>query len=133
MLNIEGSSDETVIPQDRMIRILFKDISPTVKVTVLKDGVEIPTVKLYQDHASTEFVFEHGAKYVVKASFLTCSALDRQKARAQVVLTKAEGIALEREFLLKKLRAAQTAEEYLSLVQESNLSVDIKDRLIETF
>ncbi|MBQ8374034.1 MAG: alpha-xylosidase [Clostridia bacterium] len=131
-LKIFGSGNTSVLPKGRKLRVLFKDVSPTVKVSVTKNGVEISTEKLYQDHASAEFVFEPNAKYVVKVNFPLCNALERLKARAKMILTKAEDVALKREFFLKKLRTAQSGEEYAAFVKESDFSEDIKGRLIET-
>ena len=131
-LKVAGKGNDSVIPQGRILRILFKDAPPTAKVSVLKNGKNLVVRKLYKDCAAAEFSFEHGAEYVVEVSFPIRGGLEMIKERALGILTSAEGVSLDREFLLKKILAVNTMEEYSIIVKESSFSKDVQERLLET-
>ncbi len=131
-LKIAGNGDYGVIPQNRVIRINFKDIAPEVKAVVYKNGKALETANLYQDFCACEFVYENSCEYLIEVTFEKQSEVQLVIDRALKVLLTIEGSANEKHVLFKNIKNITTINEYESLVSACKLSSGAKLRLLET-
>ncbi len=129
-LTIKASGDFSVLPDNRIFRVLFKDIEDGV-VTLYKGGVKMDKEALLTDCAGIEFAFESNATYVVEVAFTPKTELQRLVARSQKVLLRAEDWHEEKCAAYREIEKATTVEEYKTAVENSKLCRATKLRLLE--
>ncbi len=130
-LTVHTDGNAAVIPQNRTLRVLFKDISDG-KVTVCKNGNKLDTEELLTDCAGVELAYDPGAEYRIEVVYQSQSALEKQIARANRVLLRAEDTHNEKCGVYCKLRDCMNIVDFISIVQESCLQKATKLRLLET-
>ena len=131
-LTIAAKGDTSVIPQNRVISIRFKDLEPTAEVRLFVDGVEVETEEWLTYCAGMKIPFEYGKTYRVEAKYKKLSVLEKAKLRAKEVLTKAEGDNHEKYKTYCALLKAETMEEFVSIIDNSQLTAIAKLRMKET-
>ena len=131
-LTIKAEGDIGVLPQNRTLRVVFKELAPETRVCVYKNGKALVLQKIYADDAAAEFVFDPTAEYLVTAEVCPCTEKQERTARALKVLIASEGEIAQKEKTWGAIRAAETVDAYLEAVQTSALSNGVKLRLLET-
>jgi len=130
-LEISSEGDPSVLPENRRLRIRFADI-PEGEVSVYADGEKMPLEESICDCAAAEFAFEAGKNYRVEVRYSVRTEMQKLIARANDVLIRAKGINDDKNVTFKALEQTKTVAEYLSAVENSNLSKVAKLRLTET-
>ena len=131
VLTIKGTGEASVIPQNRQLAVRFKDIEDG-EVTVYADGQRLEMEEWLTSCAGAKFSFQPNTAYRVEVRYKKQTKLDRLKARAKTVLTRAEWENKPKYELYLKLIVAVRVEHYVSIVEESTLPDIIKMRLLET-
>ena len=131
-LTIAAKGDTSVIPQNRVISIRFKDLEPTAEVRLFVDGVEVETEEWLTYCAGMKIPFEYGKTYRVEAKYKKLSVLEKAKLRAKEVLTKAEGDNHEKYKTYCALLKAETMEEFVSIIDNSKITAIAKLRMKES-
>ena len=130
-LTISARGDAGIIPQNRVISVRFKDL-PNMQTRLFIDGVEKETEEWPTYCAGVKIPFEYGMTYRVEVQYKKLSALEKAKLRAKDVLTKAEGNNDAKYKTYCALLKAETMEEYLSIIENSQITAVTKLRLKET-
>lgn len=130
-LTISAKGDGSVIPQNRVISVRFKDL-PNMQVRLFVDGVEKEVEEWLTYCAGVKIPFEYGKTYRVEVQYKKLSVLEKEKLRAKDVLTKAEGDNDAKYQTYCALLKAETMEEYLSIIDNSPITAIAKLRLKET-
>ena len=130
-LTITAKGDSSIIPENRKIFVRFKDIE-SAKVRVYIDGVKTDAEEWLTSCAGAKIDFEYGKTYRVEAKYSYKSKLEREKGRAKEVLIRGEGNNGDKYNTYCKLLKAESMDEYLSIIETSNLPDIIKLRLKET-
>lgn len=130
-LTIVADGDGEVVPKNRVISVRFKDI-PNAKVRLFVDGVEREMEEWLTYCAGAKIPFEMGKTYRVEAIYKKLSCLEKWKARAKDVLSKAEGNNDQKYKTYCALMKAESVEEYLSIIETSQIEEIAKLRLKET-
>ncbi len=122
---------KTVIPENRRLRVLFKDI-PQGKTTVLKNGVETDYNETLTDCAVVEFSFDGAAEYEITVTYKKEDRLADLKRRATEILIRAEGENGLKYGVYMEICKTESVAEYEKTVDRSTLSETVKLRLKET-
>ncbi len=130
-LTVCTDGNTAVIPQNRILRVLFKDI-PDGEVTVYKNGSKLETEELLTQCAGIEFAYDPGADYRIELHHQPQTALEKIIARANRILLRAEDGHLEKCKVYRALQASVSTQEYLDSVMASELTAATKLRLLET-
>ena len=130
-LTVSAKGDASVIPQNRMLCIRFKDIA-SAKVQLYIDGVKTDMEEWLTSCAGAKIPFEAGKTYRIEAKYSKQSKLEKAKLRAKEVLTQAEGSTKDKYDVYCQLLKAESMEEYLSIIEVSSISDAAKLRLKET-
>ncbi len=128
-VSMEGCPE--VLPKDRVLRVLFKDI-PHGTVKLYKDGAPVEQEALLTDCAGIEFAFCAGASYRITVEYLPQTAQARYIAGANRVLLRAEDNHNEKSRVFGALWDAKGFDEIREIIQNSNLKPATKLRLLET-
>ena len=131
-LEINSQGDALVIPQNRQVRVLFKDISPENEVRFFKNGEKIVLEKCLTDCAAIEFLFEAFATYRIEVRHRKRSWLEKQIDRSLEVMLRSEGSTPKRYYFWEKLKSVKTIDEYCQSIEEGDIAKNIKERLKET-
>lgn len=131
ILRISTRGETGVIPQNRVMRILFKDI-PDGEVEVYENGRKLSLKKELTDCAAAKFAFDPAASYEVKVRFALKTELEKQKERALAVLLHACGNNKTKFNLYRKLEKVESLAEFERFIDESEISPVVKLRLKET-
>lgn len=131
ILRIFTRGETDVIPQNRIMRILFKDI-PDGELEMYENGRKLSLKKVLTDCVAAKFVFNPAATYEMKVRFAVKTELEKQKERALAVLLRACENN-ERKFeLYQRLQKTQTLDEFVSVIDEANVAPIVKLLLKET-
>lgn len=130
-LTITAKGDSSIVPENRKIFVRFKDIE-SAKVRVYIDGVKTDAEEWLTSCAGAKIDFEYGKTYRIEAKYSYKSKLEREKGRAKEVLIRGEGNNGDKYNTYCKLLKAESMDEYLSIIETSNLPDIIKLRLKET-
>jgi hypothetical protein len=130
-LTITAKGDPSIIPQNRVISVRFKDVA-NAEVRLYVDGVEVETEEWLTYCAAMQIPFEYGKSYRVEAKYKKLSDLEKAKLRAKEVLTKAEGDNDVKYRTYGVLIKAETMEEFWEIIENSKLAPIAKLRMKET-
>ena len=129
-LTIYGEGDKNVIPQNRRLRISFKNI-PNGRMSLYINGKKQRVEKLYLDCAAVGFVYDSEKTYKIIVQYAPKTALEKQIQRAQRVLTETEWENPPKLQAWLDISNAKTKEEYLSAIDKADLPEIAKLRLKE--
>lgn len=130
-VKISSNGDFAVIPKDRVLRLVFKNI-PEGKVSLYQDGVEVPVKDIIADYAVAEFEFDPNVEYTVKVEFLIKSKMSLIIDRARKILVSSEGSNPDKLWnCWKWIEKAQSVDEYVNTVEQSKVTSAVKARLLE--
>lgn len=131
-VKIECSGVFSVLPEDRRLKLIFKNI-PEGKVRLFENGVEIPAEDVIADYAVAKFSFNPGTVYTVQVEFAVKTRIERLIDRAVKVLMSSEGSNTDKlHNCWVWLKNATSVEEYLEILMNSKVSPAVKNRLSET-
>ena len=130
-LTIIAEGDASIVPQNRVISIRFKDI-PSAKVCLYINGVKTDTEEWLTYCAGVKIPFESGKTYRVEATYKKQTKMEKAKLRAKEILTKAEGNNDAKYKTYCALLKAESMEEYLSIIENAPITKIAKLRLTET-
>jgi hypothetical protein len=130
-LTIIAEGDASIVPQNRVISIRFKDI-PSAKVCLYINGVKTDTEEWLTYCAGVKIPFESGKTYRVEATYKKQTKMEKAKLRAKEILTKAEGNNDAKYKTYCALLKAESMEEYLSIIENAPITKIAKLRLMET-
>lgn len=131
-LQICTSGDTSVIPKERTLRVLFKDVDWEKEVTVYKNGEKLALTKCLIDCAAIRFAFEPSANYEVQVRFTKETPLETLQKRAKEVLLRAEYSNGRKQEIYKELCKTKSVTEFVCLITGSELPEGEKQRLLET-
>ena len=133
-LTISASGDCSVIPADRTLRVLFKDLDwEKTEITVYQNGERLQLPLCLTDSAAVEFPFVVGCEYTVKAHFAPQTTLERLKARAWDILLRAEYHNDGKTAAWHELLEMQELSEFVFKLERSQyISPAIAQRILET-
>jgi hypothetical protein len=130
-LTVSSEGDGSLIPQNRMLSVRFKDI-PLANVRVYVNGVKTDVEEWLTYCAGVKIPFESGKTYRIETTYKKPTKLEKAKLRAKDVLTKAEGNNDVKYKTYCALLKAESMEEYLSIIENSAITKIAKLRLTET-
>ncbi|MGN1095202.1 MAG: TIM-barrel domain-containing protein, partial [Eubacteriales bacterium] len=130
-LVITDSGSADVIPENRKITVRFKNI-PEADMTLFVNGKKAELEDISSDCAALRFDYQSGNEYKITAVFKRRNKTEYLVARAKDVILRDEGNNFVKNSAWKNIEKAGTVEEYISLVDESELSKICKLRLKET-
>ncbi len=128
-LTISSRGDKGVVPIDRKIRIVFKNIySGNVHLSI--DGQEVKATKLYLDYVAIEIDFKPFSIYDVSVYFHQ-DRLNYLKGRALRIVCQATGNNKNKNVDYLKIKHLSGKNLYKGVIVESGFSRTIKSRLLE--
>ena len=127
---IVAQGDKTVLPTNRAITVLFKDIAEG-KAVAFCNGERIETQELYENCAAVSFDFDCEKNYKIVVEYVEQSELERLKERAKKILTVSEEKNEMKEHLYLKLCACESLEEFYKTVKNSDIKDVVKMRITE--
>ena len=130
VLEIVSQGDKTVLPTNRAITVLFKDIAEG-KAVAFCNGERIETQELYEHCAAVSFDFDCEKNYKIVVEYVEQSELERLKERAKKILTVSEEKNEMKEHLYLKLCACESLEEFYKTVKNSDIKDVVKMRITE--
>lgn len=130
VLEIVTQGDKTVLPTNRIVTVLFKNITEGEAV-VLCNGEQIETQELYENCAAVSFDFDCEKNYKIVVEYIEHSELERLKERAKKILTVSEEKNELKEQLYRKLCACKSSSEYCAIIRDSAIAETTKMRLME--
>ncbi len=131
-LEISMSGNSKVIPKDRILKIRFKDIKDG-SISVFADNKEIKAEEILSDCAAVDIKIDASKKYRVSVTYKGQSQLEKLKAYACKTLTAAKGNIIDKDDLWKAIQKVESAEEYVSLIDENDkISDTVKHCLKES-
>jgi hypothetical protein len=130
-ISYEGSLD--VLPDERIIKIFFKDIDwQGARINIYKNGELTEGGELLCDCAACELSFNPRAEYTAEVIFTKKSRLEMLKERALDVLSRAEVPNDNKLDIERRLSSVDSMEKYVSLFSHvCGLPSPVKDRLLE--
>ena len=128
---ISARGDATVIPQNRMIHVMFKNVQDG-EVYFFINGERVNVQKRLSDCVSLKIPFGAGNIYQVSVVYNKRTDLELWQERAKQVLIEGEGANPEKLEVWKAILQANTIEECVSVVENSALTAVLKQRLKET-
>ncbi len=130
-LKITFEGNKAVIPKNRVVRVVFKDIK-NGSVTVKKNGSALDIEQLYLTDPSIEFPFDTSAEYEISINFTPKTEAEELIDRAMSVITKSEDVHDNKIKAFDAIKKATSKEEYIKAVEESPVTNTIKEKLKET-
>ena len=130
-LIISTSGDFSVIPENRVLKIRFKDIAEG-KVELFVNGVNRPIEELLTDCAGVNFILEANNEYEIKVTYALKSEIEKLLDYALKVLIQARGDFEEKNRFWNELKQVKTVAEYKQAVNATNkISQSVKAVLKE--
>ncbi len=131
-LSICTSGDASVIPENRVMRIRFKDIADG-RVTLYKNGIKVDHDEILTDCAAIDLEVSAENNYRIEVEFAPQTRLQKLQSYARGILLRAEGEIIDKDNLWKLLSRAESIEHYIELVKDCPLVSDtVKACLLET-
>lgn len=127
VLEIYAKGDIAVLPANRVITVLFKDIADET-VKLFCNGERIEVSEQYESCAAVAFAFNPEKIYKIEIEYREQTALEYLKARAKKILTLAEGNNDLKDRLYHKLSLCESSEEFEEIVENSVFSDMLKIR-----
>ncbi len=130
-LDIETFGASKVIPKNRTLRVVFKNILDG-EIVVYENGKKISLKELYLDNATAEFKFNPSKKYKVIVKSKKLSDIEKVLIRAKDVLSRSEGDNDQKFWgSWVKLKDAKSVKEFLDILEISPLRDEVKARIKE--
>lgn len=130
ILDITSRGDENIIPENRIITVYFKNIE-SGNVTLFIDDKPTQTGKIYSDCAYVRFAFDWKKHYRVEVKYNKKTRLQYLIERAQKVLAVAECDNNKKMDIYGQITNSKTIDEYIDVVDNSNIPTCVKLRLKE--
>ena len=131
-LKISSHGERDVIPQNRTLRVLFKDIAWQSEAEVYRNGERLNIAKCLTECACIEFPYDTAEEYEVRVRFQKPTRLEYLKARVTEILLRGEAPNGIKGGAHTKLQAVRTVNEFVSTVTSGDLPDCIKRRLLES-
>ena len=131
-LTISSSGNFEIVPKGRNLRVLFEDIEPEIKPVVIANGKVLSLKKTITDCAAVEFEFESNVEYLISVEYEEKTEWQKFLDRTLNVLRSCEAINLDKLNLWRALEKTSCKEEFVSIVDEAEISNGLKERLKET-
>ncbi len=129
-LIISSFGNHEIIPENRRIRVLFKDI-PEGRIALSQNGVNVEILPLLSECAGVEFEVLPDTQYCVEVHFKENTEMQQRIESARRILLRAEDVHEEKLRTFRRINLATTEEEYRKVVQMSKLRTVIQLRLLE--
>lgn len=129
-LRIFTEGDKSVVPQSRSIKLRFKNVE-NGDVRLFINGEEMYCTKRLTDCVEVSFPFDAEKEYRVEVTYASKTRLGKWLARAQKVLTEAQGINPNKEYAYRVLLQADTEETYAQMIDALPVDMAAKLRLKE--
>ena len=130
VLEIVTKGNSSVLPANRVITVLFKDIADgTVKLFC--NGERIETQEQYELCAAVSFDFDPIKNYKIEIEFREQTTIERLKSRAKRILTETEGKNATKEQTYRKLCHCGSIKSFKEIIRDSEVSETAKMRLVE--
>ena len=123
--------DPTVIPQNREMKICFKNVEDGY-VRLCVDGKEEVCKKRLSDCVEVTLSFAAEKTYRIEVIYPVKTRLQRWLKGAQRILTESQGVNYNKEYAWRILLQATTEEEYVQLIDALPVDMATKLRLKET-
>ncbi|MBQ7948523.1 MAG: alpha-xylosidase [Clostridia bacterium] len=123
--------DPTVIPQNREMKICFKNVEDGY-VRLYVDGKEEVCKKRLSDCVEVTLSFAAEKTYRIEVIYPVKTRLQRWLKGAQRILTESQGVNYNKEYAWRILLQATTEEEYVQLIDALPVDMATKLRLKET-
>ena len=139
-IKLESKGDISVIPNNRKIRVMLKDVDSWYSVKLFIDGVEITTKNLHLTCPSAEFCYDGTKSVEVYITFPKKSQLQSLKERVTTILSQANHTNNnEKLAFYNVIQSAQSVSElvrvvndYKSTIKNGTINNATKQRLLET-
>ena len=129
-LTISTEGDKEVISQNRQLKVCFKSVkNGTIRLFI--DEVEMTCTKRLSDCVEVILPFEADKTYRVEVTYPAQNRLQKWLARAQKVLTEAQGVNNNKEYAYRMLLQATTEEHYAQMIDSLPVDMATKLRLKE--
>lgn len=130
VLEIVTKGDSSVLPANRVITVLFKDIADGA-VKLFCDEERIETQEQYELCAAVSFDFDPAKSYKVEIEYREQTELERLKSHAKRILTETEGKNIMKEQLYRKFCFSGSIESFMEIIKDSEISETTRMRLAE--
>ncbi|MBR2321938.1 MAG: alpha-xylosidase [Clostridia bacterium] len=129
-LTISTEGNKEIISQNRQVKVCFKSVkNGTVRLFI--DEVEMTCTKRLSDCVEVILPFEADKTYRVEVTYPAQNRLQKWLARAQKVLTEAQGVNNNKEYAYRMLLQATTEEHYAQMIDSLPVDMATKLRLKE--
>ena len=130
-LVISTKGNSSIIPQKRVFKVRFKDITDG-KIVLYANEEHIQTTEILTDCVALDFDVQPNKEYRIEVLYTPKTRLGELKAYACAVLTCARDKMSRKDTLWRAICKTVTIEEYVKLVDETDFaSKTIKNRLKE--
>lgn len=130
VLEIVTKGDSSVLPANRVITVLFKDIADGA-VKLFCDEERIEMQEQYELCAAVSFDFDPAKSYKVEIEYREQTELERLKSHAKRILTETEGKNIMKEQLYRKFCFSGSIESFMEIIKDSEISETTRMRLAE--
>ena len=130
VLEIVTKGDSSVLPANRVITVLFKDIADGA-VKLFCDEERIETQEQYELCAAVSFDFDPAKSYKVEIEYREQTELERLKSHAKRILTETEGKNIMKEQLYRKFCFSGSIESFMEIIKDSEIPETTRMRLAE--
>ncbi len=132
ILTIKSRGDIAVIPQDRILKIVFKNVKDGI-VSVYVDGVKVDSEEIISDYLTAKITYAPDKTYTIEAEFDAFDEVTYLKERAKSVLVGSEGKNEDKFWnCWEHLKNASNVEEFINIVECSKVEAVVKEKLLET-
>ena len=131
MLLVSMQGDASVIPEDRVFKIRFKNIHDG-QVRLYVDGQEVPTEELLTDCVGVDVAVQVGKEYRIEVDFAPQTPVKKLIEYARKNLIRAKGNIDNKTALWRQIAAVKSVDEYVMLVDATDkVSDTVKECLKE--
>ena len=130
IVEISSKGEIAILPRRKM-DIEFSDIKDGI-IRLYKNDKLVKSKKITRIVPSISFVYDPSANYRVEIIFHELTRLEELQERTREIILHSEGRYDALESLLRAVLKATSVEEYEKFVKESQVSYDVKKRLLET-
>lgn len=130
-LIITTKGDASVVPENRVFKVRFKDIADG-EVSLYVDGQKMETEELLTDCVAIDVVVQDGKEYRIEVDLILQSKLEQVIAYARKTLICAKGNIVNKDDFWKQISVVTSLEDYVKLVDVTDkVSATVKKCLKE--
>ncbi len=130
ILVITSSGSDDAVPDNRKIRVKFKNIKEgIIKLTV--NGIPQDVEDLYLECAALDIDFKKDTTFVIEVEYEEQDCIKNMIRQGQLLTTVAEGNAADKSNFYRSLSQISSKEELEGLIDASNFNEGVKGRLKE--